>query len=78
MSDTAAKPSTSTRLRSLDALRGFDKFWLFGAGMACVTLGWWWDWQFLVVKKIWKSSDVLVVGGYSALLLGGFYRVVAV
>ncbi len=31
MSDPAAKPPASTRLMSLDALRGFDMFWIIGA-----------------------------------------------
>lgn len=59
---------------------GNDKklFWLFGAGAACVALGWLWGLQFPVIKKIWTSSYVLVAGGYSALLLGAFYLVVDV
>ncbi len=52
--------------------------WLFGAGVACVALGWLWGLQFPVVKKIWTSSYVLVAGGYSAILLGAFYLVVDV
>jgi predicted acyltransferase len=52
--------------------------WLFGAGSACVALGWLWGLQFPVIKKIWTSSYVLVAGGYSAILLGAFYLVVDV
>ena len=52
--------------------------WLLGAGVACVALGWLWNVQFPVVKKIWTSSFVLVAGGYSAILLGVFYWVVDV
>jgi predicted acyltransferase len=52
--------------------------WLFGAGVACVALGWLWGLQFPVIKKIWTSSYVLVAGGYSAILLGAFYLVVDV
>ena len=51
---------------------------LIGAGVAAVCLGWLWNLQFPVIKKIWTSSYVLVAGGYSALLLGGFYLVVDV
>jgi predicted acyltransferase len=51
---------------------------LVGAGVAAVCLGWLWNLQFPVIKKIWTSSYVLVAGGYSALLLGGFYLVVDV
>jgi len=50
---------------------------LVGWGLAAVALGWIWDAvQFPVIKKIWTSSYVLVAGGYSALLLAGFYFVV--
>jgi predicted acyltransferase len=52
--------------------------WLVGAGILSVGLGWLWDYQFPVIKKIWTSSYVLVAGGYSAMLLGGFYLVVDV
>jgi predicted acyltransferase len=50
--------------------------WLLGAGAASVTLGWVWNLEMPVIKKIWTSSYVLVAGGYSALLLGAFYWVV--
>jgi predicted acyltransferase len=52
--------------------------WLIGAGVASVVAGFAWGLQFPVVKKIWTSSFVLVAGGYSAILLGGFYLVVDV
>jgi predicted acyltransferase len=51
---------------------------LIGCGIAAVALGWLWNLQFPVVKKIWTSSFVLVAGGYSALLLGVFYLVIDV
>ncbi len=51
---------------------------LLGVGTALVLLGWLWNSQFPVIKKIWTSSYVLVAGGYSALLLGTFYWVVDV
>ena len=51
---------------------------LLGVGAACVLAGFAWGAQFPVVKKIWSSSFVLVAGGYSAILLGGFYFVVDV
>jgi predicted acyltransferase len=50
--------------------------WLLGAGAASATLGWVWNLEMPVIKKIWTSSYVLVAGGYSALLLGAFYWVV--
>jgi predicted acyltransferase len=52
--------------------------WLVGAGVLAVGIGWLWNFQFPVIKKIWTSSYVLVAGGYSAMLLGLFYLVVDV
>jgi predicted acyltransferase len=46
------------------------------AGVVGVALGWFWGLQFPIIKKIWTSSYVLVVGGYSALLLAFFYQVI--
>jgi predicted acyltransferase len=51
---------------------------LIGFGVAAVALGWLWNLEFPVIKKIWTSSYVLVAGGYSAILLGVFYQVVDV
>ena len=51
---------------------------LIAAGLVLVNVGWLWNLQFPVIKKIWTSSFVLVAGGYSALLLGIFYLVVDV
>lgn len=50
--------------------------WLVGFGLVAVALGWTWNLQFPVIKKIWTSSYVLVAGGYSALLLAAFYQIV--
>ena len=52
--------------------------WLMGAGLAAVLLGFLWGRQFPVNKNLWSSSFVLVAGGYSALLLGGFYQIIDV
>jgi predicted acyltransferase len=51
---------------------------LLSAGIVAAALGWLWNLQFPVVKKIWTSSYVLVAGGYSAILLGLFYWIVDV
>ena len=51
---------------------------LIGFGIAAALLGWLWDMQLPVVKKIWTSSFVLVAGGYSSILLGLFYLIVDV
>jgi predicted acyltransferase len=48
------------------------------AGVGLLALGWLWHLQFPVVKKIWTSSYVLVTGGWSLLLLAGFYYVIDV
>lgn len=52
--------------------------YLVTGGIACVLLGWLWNFQFPVIKKIWTSSFVLVAGGYSSVLLGLFYLIVDV
>ncbi len=52
--------------------------YLVVAGIASVCLGWAWNLQFPVIKKIWTSSFVLVAAGYSSVLLGLFYLVVDV
>ena len=52
--------------------------WLISFGIAAAALGWLWNFQFPVIKKIWTSSYVLVAGGYSAVLLGFFYLIVDV
>jgi predicted acyltransferase len=58
---------------------GMDKVSiLISIGITAALLGWLWDLQFPVNKKIWTSSYVLVAGGYSAILLGLFYWIVDV
>ena len=44
-------------------------------GGALLAAGYTWGLQFPLIKKIWTSSFVLVAGGWSMLLLGGFYLV---
>jgi len=51
---------------------------LAAAGVALVALGWLWNFQFPVIKKLWTSSFVLVAAGYSCMLLALFYLVVDV
>jgi len=50
--------------------------YLAAAGVALVALGWLWNFQFPVIKKIWTSSFVLVACGYSSLLLAAFYLII--
>jgi predicted acyltransferase len=44
----------------------------------CLALGWLWNLQFPVIKKLWTSSFVLVAAGYSSILLAVFYQIVDV
>jgi predicted acyltransferase len=46
------------------------------AGIVLASLGWAWDLEFPVIKKIWTSSFVLVACGYSLLLLAFFHLVI--
>lgn len=62
------------RRRDLDERRKLQA--LIVAGLAALALGWIWHAQFPVIKKIWTSSYVLVAGGWSFLLLAGFYYLV--
>lgn len=48
------------------------------AGVCCLGLGFIWGLQFPIIKKLWTSSYVLVAGGWSLLLLAGFYQLVDV
>jgi predicted acyltransferase len=52
--------------------------YLILAGVASVSMGWLWNLQFPVIKKLWTSSFVLVAGGYSCLLLAAFYQIIDV
>lgn len=52
--------------------------YLISFGVAGIALGWLWNFQFPIIKKIWTSSYVLIAGGYSAILLAAFYWIVDV
>jgi predicted acyltransferase len=61
------------------SVAGWKKVLLLTAGgITLAALGWLWNEQFPVIKKIWTSSYVLVAGGYSCLLLAGFFLVIDV
>ena len=53
-------------------------FWLIGAGLVSLGIGFLWGQQFPIIKKIWTSSYVLVAAGWSALLLSAFYQMVEI
>lgn len=53
-------------------------YWLLGAGVGGVVLGFLWGIQFPVIKKIWTSSYVLVAGGYSCLFLATFFQIIEI
>lgn len=46
---------------------------LVGWGVLLVALGWLWNMEMPVIKKIWTGSMVLVSSGYSFLLMALFY-----
>ena len=48
------------------------------AGMACLMAGLVWGFAFPMSKNLWTSSYVLFAGGWSLLLLAGFYWVIDV
>lgn len=48
------------------------------AGVACIGAGFGWSLAFPVIKNLWTSSYVLVAGGWSLLLLAGFYWIIDV
>lgn len=49
---------------------------LVAAGIVMLAAGYLWALQFPIIKQLWTSSFVLVAGGYSAILLAGFYQLV--
>ncbi|MCF0234918.1 MAG: hypothetical protein HUK22_08080, partial [Thermoguttaceae bacterium] len=51
---------------------------LLGWGLALVIIGVVWHQFFPINKKIWNSSFVCAVGGYSAMILGIFYLIIDV
>ncbi len=51
---------------------------LLACGAAAVALGWLWNFQLPVIKKIWSASFILVAAGYATMLLAVFYFVVDV
>lgn len=53
-------------------------YYLLGAGVAGVVVGYLWGVQFPVIKKIWTSSYVLVAAGYSCLMLAAFYQMIEI
>ena len=52
--------------------------WLVAGGLLALAAGFLWGLQFPIIKKIWTSTFVLVAGGWSLLLLAGFYYIVDV
>lgn len=65
-------------LRSATVSPDKKVLWLVVGGLGALALGWLWNLQFPVIKKIWTSSFVLVAGGFSSLLLAAFYWVIDV
>lgn len=51
---------------------------LFGAGLVLIALGSLWNLEFPINKRLWSSSFVLYVGGWSLLFLSVFYLIIDV
>jgi predicted acyltransferase len=51
---------------------------LLVAGAVLAALGWVWNFQFPVIKKLWTSSFVFVACGYSCLFLAAFHQIIEV
>ncbi len=51
---------------------------LFGAGLILIALGLLWNVEFPINKRLWSSSFVLYVGGWSLLFLSVFYLMIDV
>jgi len=51
---------------------------LLVTGLGLVALGYLWNIEFPIIKKLWTSSFVLVAGGWSCALLGTFYLLIDV
>ena len=49
---------------------------LLGAGLVLIALGLLWNFEFPINKRLWSSSFVLYVGGWSLIFLSVFYLVV--
>jgi predicted acyltransferase len=63
-------------LKSQNVSSQSKAYWLFGAGVTSLALGFLWAQTFPIIKLLWTSSYVLVACGYSAILLAIFYQVV--
>jgi predicted acyltransferase len=48
-------------------------FLLIASGLLLLGAGWVWGLWFPINKKLWTSSFILFAGGWSVLLLAGFY-----
>lgn len=46
---------------------------LLGTGVALTIIGWTWNIEMPVIKRIWTSSMAVVAAGYSFLLMGAFF-----
>jgi len=51
---------------------------LFAAGLVLIGLGWLWNPEFPINKRLWSSSFVLYVGGWSLIFLSIFYLIIDV
>lgn len=52
--------------------------WMILAATALILIGWAWSYTFPINKKLWTSSFVCVVGGYSLMSFALFYYIIDV
>ncbi|PWK79072.1 putative acyltransferase [Mucilaginibacter oryzae] len=51
---------------------------IFMAGLILIAIGWLWNFSFPINKRLWSSSFVLFVGGWSCVFLSVFYLIIDV
>jgi predicted acyltransferase len=50
--------------------------WCLGFGVASLSAGWLWSYQFPIIKNLWSSTFVLWAGGWSLVLMGSMFAIV--
>jgi predicted acyltransferase len=57
---------------------GKKALYMVGAAIVLIVIGWIWSFWFPVNKKLWTSTFVLVVAGYSLIMFALFYYIIDV
>ena len=69
---------TGQWIRSTEASGNKKALYLFLAGVALALIGWLWSFVFPINKKLWTSSFVCAVAGYSLIWFSIFYYIIDV